>query len=339
MPRFRITRHFISFRESQNRRVGRDPQGSSSPTGPAHTRPQEPHHVRDRALQTLLNSADLGAETKPQALLPRHKPSPPLTAANPRRSCPPAPPSPARSRSEAAGIRGGPAASAPSRPHSPGNGGCGSAEEPRWRRASGERGSRGRRRRAGPGRANGARAGGSLNPLSRAARPGPVRLQSGPLPPLGAMDVTRSFFGKLRELALTVEKEVKQMERAMRREDVGKSGPRPWVGGTARRGTSGPGGFAVVPRGPVLHLRCRCPLCSSGSAFGGPGDQPGSSSAGNCSGSSSSPCLSELCGCVAEVFITGLKWESRSCFSFFSWIDTGKHLQGMFSLRTDSKGF
>ncbi|NXQ39559.1 SKA3 protein, partial [Catharus fuscescens] len=34
------------------------------------------------------------------------------------------------------------------------------------------------------------------------------------------MDVTRSFFGKLRELALTVEKEVKQMERAMRREDV-----------------------------------------------------------------------------------------------------------------------
>ncbi|XP_032908132.1 spindle and kinetochore-associated protein 3 isoform X1 [Catharus ustulatus] len=34
------------------------------------------------------------------------------------------------------------------------------------------------------------------------------------------MDVTRSFFGKLRELALTMEKEVKQMERAMRREDV-----------------------------------------------------------------------------------------------------------------------
>ncbi|CAN8195794.1 unnamed protein product [Coccothraustes coccothraustes] len=33
------------------------------------------------------------------------------------------------------------------------------------------------------------------------------------------MDVTGSFFGKLRELALTVEKEVKQLERAMRRED------------------------------------------------------------------------------------------------------------------------
>ncbi|NXU61294.1 SKA3 protein, partial [Horornis vulcanius] len=34
------------------------------------------------------------------------------------------------------------------------------------------------------------------------------------------MEVTRSFFGKLRELAVTVEKEVKQLERAMRREDV-----------------------------------------------------------------------------------------------------------------------
>ncbi|XP_066031951.1 spindle and kinetochore-associated protein 3 isoform X3 [Chamaea fasciata] len=34
------------------------------------------------------------------------------------------------------------------------------------------------------------------------------------------MDVTGAFFGKLRELALTVEKEVKQLERAMRREDV-----------------------------------------------------------------------------------------------------------------------
>ncbi|XP_059694707.1 spindle and kinetochore-associated protein 3 isoform X4 [Haemorhous mexicanus] len=33
------------------------------------------------------------------------------------------------------------------------------------------------------------------------------------------MDVTGSFFGKLRELALTVENEVKQLERAMRRED------------------------------------------------------------------------------------------------------------------------
>ncbi|XP_023775316.1 spindle and kinetochore-associated protein 3 isoform X3 [Cyanistes caeruleus] len=32
-------------------------------------------------------------------------------------------------------------------------------------------------------------------------------------------DVTRGFFGKLRDLALTVEKEVKQLERAMRRED------------------------------------------------------------------------------------------------------------------------
>lgn len=113
--------------------------------------------------------------------------------------------------------------------------------------------------------------------------------------------MTKSFFGKLRELALTVEKEVKQMERAMRREDVGKSGLRPWW--VARHGTSGPGGFAVVPRGPVLDLRSRlpCPLCSSGSAFGGPGDQPGRCSAGNCSGSSSSPRLSELlCGCVAE---------------------------------------
>ncbi|KAM4904323.1 spindle and kinetochore-associated protein 3 isoform 1-T1 [Sylvia borin] len=34
------------------------------------------------------------------------------------------------------------------------------------------------------------------------------------------MDVTGAFFGKLRDLALTVEKEVKQLERAMRREDA-----------------------------------------------------------------------------------------------------------------------
>ncbi|NXN86453.1 SKA3 protein, partial [Bombycilla garrulus] len=34
------------------------------------------------------------------------------------------------------------------------------------------------------------------------------------------MDVTAAFFGKLRDLALTVEKEVKQLERAMRREDA-----------------------------------------------------------------------------------------------------------------------
>ncbi|NXI12259.1 SKA3 protein, partial [Irena cyanogastra] len=34
------------------------------------------------------------------------------------------------------------------------------------------------------------------------------------------MDVTGGFFGKLRELALTLEKEVKQLERAMRREDA-----------------------------------------------------------------------------------------------------------------------
>ncbi|XP_031955285.1 spindle and kinetochore-associated protein 3 isoform X2 [Corvus moneduloides] len=34
------------------------------------------------------------------------------------------------------------------------------------------------------------------------------------------MDVTRGFFGKLRDLALTVEKDVKQLERAMLREDV-----------------------------------------------------------------------------------------------------------------------
>ncbi|NWV75181.1 SKA3 protein, partial [Dasyornis broadbenti] len=34
------------------------------------------------------------------------------------------------------------------------------------------------------------------------------------------MDVTRGFFNKLRDLALTVEKEVKQLERAMRREDA-----------------------------------------------------------------------------------------------------------------------
>uniref|UniRef100_A0A8C3P466 Spindle and kinetochore associated complex subunit 3 n=1 Tax=Cyanoderma ruficeps TaxID=181631 RepID=A0A8C3P466_9PASS len=34
------------------------------------------------------------------------------------------------------------------------------------------------------------------------------------------MDVTGAFFGKLRDLALTVEKEVKQLERALRREDA-----------------------------------------------------------------------------------------------------------------------
>lgn len=102
--------------------------------------------------------------------------------------------------------------------------------------AGGERGSRERRRGAGPGSANGARAGGSLKPLSGgrgSARPGPARLHSAPprsrrlrapLPPLAAMDVTGGFFGKLRDLAVTVEKEVKQLERAMRREDAGKSG-------------------------------------------------------------------------------------------------------------------
>ncbi|NXM16828.1 SKA3 protein, partial [Ploceus nigricollis] len=41
------------------------------------------------------------------------------------------------------------------------------------------------------------------------------------------MDVTRGFFGKLRELALTVEREVKQLERAMRREDADCEGESP----------------------------------------------------------------------------------------------------------------
>ncbi|KAL9865854.1 spindle and kinetochore-associated protein 3 isoform 4-T4 [Geothlypis trichas] len=63
----------------------------------------------------------------------------------------------------------------------------------------------------------------------RRARPSPARFHSGaprsrfpraPLSPPGAMDVTGSFFGKLRELALTVEREVKQLERAMHREDA-----------------------------------------------------------------------------------------------------------------------
>ncbi|NWT32393.1 SKA3 protein, partial [Cardinalis cardinalis] len=41
------------------------------------------------------------------------------------------------------------------------------------------------------------------------------------------MDVTGGFFGKLRELALTVEKEVKQLERAMSREDADYEGESP----------------------------------------------------------------------------------------------------------------
>lgn len=39
------------------------------------------------------------------------------------------------------------------------------------------------------------------------------------------MDVSRDFFGKLRALALTLEKEVRQLERALRREDTGKHRP------------------------------------------------------------------------------------------------------------------
>lgn len=40
------------------------------------------------------------------------------------------------------------------------------------------------------------------------------------------MDVSRDFFSKLRSLALTVEKEAKQLERALNGEDAGKCGHR-----------------------------------------------------------------------------------------------------------------
>ena len=40
------------------------------------------------------------------------------------------------------------------------------------------------------------------------------------------MDASRGFFGKLRSLALTLEKEAKQLERALRGEDAGKCGHR-----------------------------------------------------------------------------------------------------------------
>lgn len=102
------------------------------------------------------------------------------------------------------------------------------------------------------------------------------------------------FFGKLRELAVTVEKEVKQLERAVRREDAGKSGPH-----------AGPEGLAAAPPCGISAPTCHCPPCSSGSAWGGPGGQPGNCSAGNCLGSSSSRCLAELlCVWVAAFFIT-----------------------------------
>ncbi|XP_041343174.1 spindle and kinetochore-associated protein 3 isoform X6 [Pyrgilauda ruficollis] len=100
------------------------------------------------------------------------------------------------------------------------------AEEPRWRgaRLSREAAAGGARPRQWGSRGRQFEA-----PQRRAARPGfaegrpgpgPAPLRSASLPPLGAMDVTGVFFGKLRELALTVEKEVKQLERAMRREDA-----------------------------------------------------------------------------------------------------------------------
>lgn len=86
------------------------------------------------------------------------------------------------------------------------------------------------------------------------------------------MDVTKDFFGKLRDLALAVEKEVKQLERALRREDVGKRSP--GLGLLAR--------FALPP----------VPLSSSGRGISG---EPGSCSCGNCVGSSQF-LVWELCG-------------------------------------------
>lgn len=41
------------------------------------------------------------------------------------------------------------------------------------------------------------------------------------------MDVSRDFFGKLRALALTLEKEARQLERGLRREDTGECRPCP----------------------------------------------------------------------------------------------------------------
>lgn len=103
------------------------------------------------------------------------------------------------------------------------------------------------------------------------------------------MDVTRAFFGKLRDLALTVEKDVKQLERAMLREDVGKRSPRPWA---ARVGL-------VASH---LLLGAPCPVCAPlGVPLVGPGVSLGVARLGIVFGSSSSRCLSELlCGCVAE---------------------------------------
>lgn len=69
------------------------------------------------------------------------------------------------------------------------------------------------------------------------------------------MDVTGSFFGKLRELALTVESEVKHLERAMRREDEGKSSPQPWA---ARLGLGASQLFLGAPCG-ICVPACHCP--------------------------------------------------------------------------------
>lgn len=58
MPKFRITRHFISFRESQNTRARGDPKDPRVQLAlhihtHTHTHPTGANHVRDRAVQTL----------------------------------------------------------------------------------------------------------------------------------------------------------------------------------------------------------------------------------------------------------------------------------------------
>lgn len=197
MPKFRITWDFFSFTGSQNTRSWRGSTRIIDSNWPRTRHSQEPHHVPERVAQTLHELCQPWC--RDQVSLPSNSPTAQTsTAANrsqptpfARCSCTPAFHSLARFRSEVAEIRRGtaapvlPAASLTGsrrrrqRPHS-------GAEMAAGGGAGGERGSRERRRGAGPGSANGARAGGSLKPLSGgrgSARPGPASLSAASVPP------------------------------------------------------------------------------------------------------------------------------------------------------------
>lgn len=66
--------------------------------------------------------------------------------------------------------------------------------------------------------------------------------------------MSRDFFAKLRSLALTLEKEARQLERALNREDAGKRGPRlasppARAPGLLLASPTCPGGEAASPEG------------------------------------------------------------------------------------------